>query len=99
MAHAFGSVFVINPFGMLADALKGLKQARYNPMDILDPALPSFHADCDKLAGAVVWDEGNGDGKYFTSAARVLVSGVIAGLARHAAPDKKEPRRGCAGRQ
>jgi type IV secretion system protein VirD4 len=85
----FGSVFVINPFGMLPDALKGLKQARYNPMDILDPALPSFHADCDKLAGAVVWDEGNGDGKYFTSAARVLVSGVIAALARHAAPDKK----------
>jgi len=85
----FGSVFVVNPFGMLLDALKGLKQARYNPMDILNPALPSFHADCDKLAAAVVWDEGNGDGKYFAAAARVLVSGVIAALARHAAPEKR----------
>src|SRR5271157_1474482 len=31
----FGKTFVLNPFGMLSDALKGLKQAHINPMDIL----------------------------------------------------------------
>jgi type IV secretion system protein VirD4 len=78
----FGQVFILNPFGILSDALKGLKQARFNPMDILDGASPSFHAVCDKLAAALVWDEGR-DGTHWIIAARILVSGVIAALVRH----------------
>jgi type IV secretion system protein VirD4 len=84
----FGKVFVLNPFGMLPDALKGLKLARFNPMDILDPASQSFHAMCDKLAAALVWDEGR-EGMHFTTAARMLVSGVIAALMRHGAAHEK----------
>ena len=84
----FGKVFVLNPFGMLPDALKGLTQARFNPMDILDPASQSFHALCDKLAAALVWDEGR-EGMHFTTAARMLVSGVIAALMRHGAACEK----------
>jgi len=84
----FGKVFVLNPFGMLPDALKGLTQARFNPMDILDPASASFHALCDKLAAALVWDEGR-EGMHFTTAARMLVSGVIAALMRHGAACEK----------
>jgi type IV secretion system protein VirD4 len=80
----FGKVFVLNPFEMLTDALKGLTQARFNPMDILDVASNAFHAYCDKLAAALVWDEGP-SGLHFTTGARTLVSGVIAALKRHGA--------------
>ena len=69
----FGKVYILNPFNMLPDALKGLTQARFNPMAILDPASSAFHAACDKLAAALVWDEGK-EGMHFTTAARMLVS-------------------------
>ncbi|WP_263351369.1 type IV secretory system conjugative DNA transfer family protein [Acidicapsa acidisoli] len=78
----FGKVFVLNPFGILLDAMEGLLQARFNPMDILDPLSNAFHALCDKLAAALVWDEGK-EGIHFTTAARILVSGVIAALKRY----------------
>jgi type IV secretion system protein VirD4 len=81
----FGAVYVLNPFNMLPDALRGLMQARFNPMDILDTASHSFHAVCDKLAAALVWDDAGREGMHFTTAARVLVSGVIAALKRHGA--------------
>jgi type IV secretion system protein VirD4 len=84
----FGKVFVLNPFGILSGALKGLKHARFNPMDILDVLSASFHAACDKLAVALVWDEGR-EGYHFTSAARLLVSGVIAALMRHGGEKEK----------
>ena len=84
----FGKVFLLNPFNMLPDALKGLEQARFNPMDILDPASSAFHAACDKIAAALVWDEGR-EGMHFTTAARMLVSGVIAALARHGTASEK----------
>jgi len=81
----FGKLFILNPFSMLPDALKGLKQARINPMDILEVSSPAFHTQCDKLALALVWDEGR-EGMHFTNAARMLVSGVIAALKRHGKP-------------
>lgn len=87
-AHArarFGDVYILNPFGMLPDALRGLRQARFNPMDILEVSSPAFHAQCDKLAAGLVWDEGR-EGMHFTTAARTLVSGVIAALKRHGRP-------------
>jgi type IV secretion system protein VirD4 len=77
----FGTVYVLNPFGILTDALKGLVHARFNPMDILDAASDSFHAECDKIAWALVWEEVKDF--HFTTAARILVSGVIAALVRH----------------
>jgi len=79
----FGKVFILNPFKMLMDALRGLCIARFNPMDILEVASSAFHAQCDKLAAALVWEEQGRDGLHFTSAARMLVSGVIAALKRH----------------
>jgi type IV secretion system protein VirD4 len=83
-----GNVLVVNPFGIEKDSLKGLKPARFNPMDILDPSLAAFHAGCDKLAAALVWDDGNSD-KHWSTSARLLVSGVIAALARHGRADEK----------
>jgi type IV secretion system protein VirD4 len=84
----FGKVYVVNPYGMFLDALKGLKQARFNPMAALDPKLRGFHADCDKLAAALVWDEGHSD-RHWPTAARLLVSGVIAALVRHGKPEER----------
>ena len=81
----FGNAFVLNPFEMLPNNLGGLWQARFNPMDILDAAALAFHAMCDKLAAALVWEEGR-EGMHFTMAARMLVSGVIAALKRHGKP-------------
>jgi type IV secretion system protein VirD4 len=80
----FGRVYVLNPFNMFPDVLKGLTNARFNPMDIIDASSPAFHAMCDKLAAALVWDEG-GYGVHFTLGARALVSGIIASLIRHGA--------------
>ena len=84
----FGKVFVLNPFDMLPEALKGLTHARINPMDILDVASSAFHVQCDKLAAAHVWDEGP-HALHFTTGGRTLVSGVIAALKRHGAPPEQ----------
>ena len=78
----YGEVLILNPFGMFLDKLQGLKLVRFNPMDVLDPTSDAFHAGCDKLAAALVWDDGPGD-RHWTTAARILVSGIIAAIKRH----------------
>lgn len=82
----FGKVFILNPFDMLPDALNGLCNARINPMQILEVQSSAFHAQCDKLAAALVWEERDGHAMHFTTGARTLVSGVIAALKRHGKP-------------
>jgi len=82
----FGKVFVLNPFNMLPDALRGLKMSRINPFDLTDVRSPAFHAQSDKLAAALVWEERDGHAMHFTTGARTLVSGVIAALRRHGKP-------------
>jgi len=82
-----GKVYILNPFKMFPEQL-GSMRARFNPMDIISAALMSFHADCDKLAAALVWDEGH-EGQHWTTAARILVSGIIAALIRHGAPAQR----------
>jgi type IV secretion system protein VirD4 len=83
----FGNVYIINPFGLLPEALKGLTHACFNPLDLLDPALESFHIDCDRIAFALVWEEIKD--LHFITAARILVSGVIAALVRHGNPSER----------
>jgi len=81
----FGPVLILNPFGMLPEALAGLPATRFNPMDILDTGSSAFHAMSEKIASALVWEEGK-DGIHFTTAARSLVAGVVAALKRHGRP-------------
>lgn len=81
----FGDVFVLNPFGILRVPLAGLRQARYNPFSILDPAGRAFHATCDKLAEAICPDEMGGPDRHWIMSARLLISGVIAALAKFGA--------------
>ena len=76
---------MLNPYGIFPDRMKGLKQATFNPMSSLDPKSPSFHADCDKLAEAICYEEHlTGDSHWITSA-RQLLSGIIAALKKHGA--------------
>jgi type IV secretion system protein VirD4 len=84
-----GEVYVLNPFGILLDAMQGLKQARFNPMAALDPTSIGFHASCDKLADAICWEEGNASDSHWIVSARLLVSGVIAALSKYGTPEEK----------
>jgi type IV secretion system protein VirD4 len=84
-----GPVYILSPFKDYADEL-GSMFARYNPMNdgILDTASLSFHSDCDRLAASLVWEEGR-EHKFFSDGARILVSGIIAALKRHAPKDRQ----------
>ena len=83
-----GPVFILSPFKMYAEEL-GSMFARVNPMDILSCQKLSFHASSDKIAAALVWETTGGESKYFTDGARILVSGIIAVLKRHADPARQ----------
>jgi type IV secretion system protein VirD4 len=85
----FGEVYVLNPFKILLDSMKGLKQACFNPMMVLDPASVAFHASCDKLADAICWEEGNLSDSHWITSARLLISGVVAALAEYGTPAEK----------
>jgi type IV secretion system protein VirD4 len=84
-----GNVYVLNPFGILAKNLEGLKQARYNPLSILDPKALSFHATCDKLAEAICPDDLAGNERHWIMSARMLISGIIAALVRFGNPSER----------
>ncbi len=86
--NRLGKVYILNPFGILKEGLKGLTIACLNPLDILDPDSVGFHAACDKIANSIVWDTG-AEGKHFTDGARMLVSGVIAALIRYGKVDER----------
>jgi type IV secretion system protein VirD4 len=84
----YGEVNVLNPFGILLEPLKGLKQARFNPMSSLNPNSIDFHALCDKLAEAICWAEHTADSHWIESA-RLLISGIIATLAKYGKPEDR----------
>lgn len=52
--------YCFNPYG-----LHGLPQPACNPLDILDPASPTFHADCKFIARALIAVTSQAEGKYF----------------------------------
>jgi type IV secretion system protein VirD4 len=82
-------VSVINPFGILLDRMEGLTQATFNAMSSLDPQSPSFHAHCDKQAEATCYEETHTGDSHWIISARLLISGIIAALARHGKPEDK----------
>jgi len=82
-------VYVLNPYGIWLDRMKGLKQATFNPMSSLSTKSASFHADCDKLAEAICYEESHSSDSHWIISARLLISGVIAALVRHGKPEEK----------
>jgi type IV secretion system protein VirD4 len=83
----FGDVYVLNPFGILLDAMKGLKQASFNPLSSLDPLSLGFYSACDRLADALCWEEGHET--HWIISARLLISGVVAALVKYGSPADK----------
>lgn len=60
LAHARINAFLWNPF-----RLHGLPAHRCNPLDVIDPAKDTFHADCKLAAQALVRVTSQAEGKYF----------------------------------
>lgn len=83
----FGDVYVLNPFGILLDAMKGLKQASFNVLASIDAASVSFYSACARIADALCWEEGSEN--HFIISARQLIAGVIAALVKYGAVGDK----------
>ena len=80
-----GPVHVLDPFGVT-----GMPQARYNPMDVLDPDNPDLAEDAAVLADALVYDPPAHLGEaHWNEEAKAL----IAGLMLHVACSRPSPER------
>ena len=75
-------VFCLNPFGLFTDRLGA--PVPYNPMSTLDFKSPSYGADCDSLAQAVIWPTGSDT--HWTDSAQQLVSGLVMHFAKYGKP-------------
>jgi type IV secretion system protein VirD4 len=82
-------VYVLNPFGIWLDRMKGLKQATFNPLSSLDPKSLSFHADCDKITDAIFYQESFSADSHWGESGELLTSGVIAALVKYGAPEDR----------
>jgi type IV secretion system protein VirD4 len=81
----FGPVYVINPYLMFQDELKGIRHIGYNPMArrILNPDSLGWNSMCGKLAEPVHAVSHHGNNRYFDVSGRGLVQGVSMGESRH----------------
>ena len=85
----FGKVYVLNPFNMLPGRAQGIDASAFQPDGYSRRELAVVPcAIATSSPSALVWDEGR-EGMHFTTAARMLVSGVIAALVRHGAAHEK----------
>lgn len=67
----FGDVVFLDPFGA-----SGFESAGFNPLALLDPALPSFNADAGLIAEALISVEGDRD-PHWSESARALLAWLI----------------------
>lgn len=68
-----GPVHVLDPFGVT-----GMPQARYNPMDVLDPESPDLAEDAALLADALVYDPPAHLGEaHWNEEAKALITGLM----------------------
>ncbi len=86
-----GPVFVLNPYRILAQELKGLKQTQYNPMSRLDwRDVTNFGPLAGKQADGIVWkDEIGTESKHWSKNARKGIHGLIMSLVRYGAEREK----------
>ena len=75
----------LNPFAIFTDRLG--TPVPYNPMSSLDPASPSFGADCDSMAQDVIWPTGSD--AHWSDSARPPTSGFIMYFAKYGEPDMR----------
>lgn len=85
-----GPVFVLNPYQILPDHMKGLKQARYNPLARLEKLHELERgAWAAKLADGIVWKSSFGADQFFDRSSDLGVQGVCTGLAAHGKPEER----------
>ncbi|HEY4359738.1 MAG TPA: type IV secretory system conjugative DNA transfer family protein [Bryobacteraceae bacterium] len=80
-------VVILNPFKVLPEFIGRYPHISSNPLDTLDPTLPSFGADCDAIVDGIVTEQGQNGDSHFPMAAKDGWSGVIAALKRHGEPE------------
>lgn len=83
LAHGQRGVFVLDPCGLFP----AVRSQRLNPLDVLSLKRPSFVADADRLAEALVPDENLKD-PFWVRAGRKIVRALIV----HAVTRQGEPR-------
>lgn len=73
------TVHVINPWGMLAGvyARNGLKQATFNPLDVLDPRDANIVSTASSLASAICHQEVANDSFWHESAKAILTATLL----------------------
>lgn len=86
-----GPVWVLNPYGILPEALNALQWAQYNPMSRLNPDdVINFGPLAAKQADAIVWqDEIGSESKHWSKNARKGIHGLIMALAQYGAAREK----------
>jgi len=73
----FGPVRIINPFNVLVKDLPHLASTGFNPLADLDVDDDNFTDDCVGIAKALVRDQFDGDGAFFTGSAQDLITALI----------------------
>jgi type IV secretion system protein VirD4 len=73
---AFGRVVVLNPFNYLADQMPWLASEGYNPLATIKTE-KHFVSDCTVVGHALVKQEKDGAGRFFSSSAHDLVTALI----------------------
>lgn len=80
-----GPVHVLDPFG-----ITGTPQARYNPMELLDPENPDLAEDAAVLADALVYDPPAHLGEaHWNEEARALIAGLMLHVACSRPPSER----------
>jgi type IV secretion system protein VirD4 len=85
----FGRVVCLNPFGLWRKELAGLDHVRYNPLTNPDPRSRTYGVDCEKIADALIWNEGDNRDTHWTESAKELVAGVMMALITHGRQEEK----------
>jgi type IV secretion system protein VirD4 len=80
---SYGDVYVLNPFGILPDEMKGLKQVRYNAMTALDPSSIGFHSACEAIADGFRSPNAGPNDSHWDNNARMIISATIAVLKKY----------------
>jgi type IV secretion system protein VirD4 len=78
-----GRVVYLDPFQTLRGLGKKIKTSRYNFFKLLNPKSLEYYAYSQKLASALIWQEGRGE-NFFVDGASGLCAGIAMGLAEHA---------------
>jgi type IV secretion system protein VirD4 len=84
-----GALYVWNPYKIWLDHMRGLRQARLNPVADIDPKSITVESDCKKLV-MTFWDEaGTKNDPHWGPSGRSLFAAIIQALVKYGKPGEK----------